>query len=398
MFDTKDGSHVSTCTKADRAATRVSTFVPQMSNADVMMQPPRIPVLLLTGFLGSGKTSFMNGLLSRDGQPRTLVLINEYGAVPVDNDLLLFAPGTTVVETMTGCICCTVRGDLAIALRDAPARFARAGQCWFERVIIETTGLADPAPIIRTLLDDPAVAVRYRLERTAVVVDLVNGPGSLAREPEAWRQVAAADVLVLSKADLVAEAQTRQLQETLAHINPGATQVIASQGVLDASGWWHWQNGVADPHRDPLAWLNAALPMRSARGSLLLAGGDGDHEVRTVSVRIDEPVSGRAFDRWLDSLLLFRGPDLLRLKGIVHVREIGLPMVIHGVQHVFHPPRVLPAWPGEDRSTRLVFIVRNLDAQALAASLRSFCSADPLAVQPDRIEPAAVCQSEGEGV
>ncbi|MBM4228936.1 MAG: GTP-binding protein [Gammaproteobacteria bacterium] len=221
----------------------------------MMIPKDRIPVTLLTGYLGSGKTTLLNGLLRQPGQPRTLVLINEYGDIPVDNDLVVFSPDSAVVETLTGCLCCAVRGDLAKTLRSAPQRFARNGKPWFERVVIETTGIADPAPVLATLLDDTLIATRYRLERTLVAVDAVNGLSTLAREPEAGRQLAIADQVVLTKADLASDEDLESLRRRVDSINP-VPVFVARYGALTEPEWCRLLAPVADVRLQPLKWLS----------------------------------------------------------------------------------------------------------------------------------------------
>lgn len=328
----------------------------------------RIPVTLLTGSLGSGKTTLLNSMLRQPGQPRTLVLINEYGDIPVDNDLVAFSPDDAVVETLTGCLCCAVRGDLAKTLRTAPHRFARDGMPWFDRVVIETTGIADPAPVLATLLDDTVIATQYRLERTIVTVDAVNGLSTLEREPEALRQLAVADQLGLTKVDLAAAADLDALRCRLISINP-APIFSARHGALEEPAWHRLLAPVTDMRFQPLKWLSAEGAGQSVRLSPQLPQ---PHGVQAISFDYDQPVHGPALGRWLDALLDFRGPDLLRIKGLVHLKETGLPMVIHGVQHVFHPPVLLPEWLLEDRRTRMVFITRNLDSVDLRQSLDDF--------------------------
>ena len=371
----------------------------------------RIPIIVLTGFLGSGKTTFLNALMQHSEQPKTLILMNEYGEVSIDHDLVAFNQEEVAMETLSGCVCCTIRSDLAQTLSTAPHRFSRAGMVWFERVIIETTGLADPAPLIKTLLDDPGIARRYRLDCVLTTIDAVNAMDTLARRLEAVRQVAVADVLLLTKTDLAGQPDLERLSAAIDRLNPSAARLQIQHGATDPEQFASLLASVPRMREDPDAWLDARLfapeLSHAQAGALRFLPADNDTlpvnrlsppvhlrkldpisatadvhgyagDVVASCFTLETPVHGAALDAWLDSLLLFRGPDLLRVKGIIHIAEVGRPMVIHGVQHVFHPPMLLARWPSEDRRSRFVFITRGISAEELRETLRFFNTAESI--------------------
>ena len=343
----------------------------------------RLPVSVLTGFLGSGKTTVLNHLTRQDALSRTLLLINEFGEIGLDHDLVAHSRDDVVIEMSSGCLCCTIRGDLARTLREAPGRFARGGELWFDRVVIETTGLADPAPIIHTLMTDSAVARRYRLDAVIATVDAVNGDDTLDRQIESVKQAAMADRLLLTKADLAGREVLSRLQERLRVLNPAASQVITENGAVDPS--FFFDAGIYDPKAkspDVLKWLKAEAYGRphdhdhdhgTAGHSHIHSHHDvnrHDAHIKAFCFTVDDPIRGDVLDAWLESLLTFRGADFLRIKGIVNVAGLDGPMVIHGVQHIFHPPVTLNEWPSEDRRSRIVFITRDIDESVLRDTLR----------------------------
>ncbi|WP_395396789.1 GTP-binding protein [Novosphingobium sp. BL-8A] len=332
-----------------------------------------IPVSVLTGFLGSGKTTVVNRLVRAPEMRRALVIINEFGAVGLDHDLIARSSEDLVVEMMGGCLCCTIRGDLLATLRDAPWRFAREGTCWFDRVVIETTGLADPAPILHTLMTDPMLATVYRLDSVIATVDAANGMATLDRQEEAVKQAAVADQILLTKIDLVGDGERSAIEARLRALNPAATIVPTRDGAVDPGDLFG--AGLFDPaakSADVRRWLNA-----EAYDSHGHSHGHGHHHdvnrhddrIRATCLTIDAPLPAAAFERWIDILTMFKGPDILRVKGILHVEGEPHPVAIHGVQHIFHPPVVLAEWPGHDRRTRLVFITRDIDADELRSTL-----------------------------
>ena len=335
----------------------------------------KLPVTLLTGFLGSGKTTLLSALLKEPAMAGTAVIINEFGEIGLDHDLILAGSeqeGT--VELASGCLCCTIRGDLARTLHDLYGKMRQEKIRPFHRVVIETTGLADPAPILQTLMQDAAIDHFFRLESVVTLVDASNGDGTLDRHPEAVKQAAVADRLVISKGDLAPAGQVAALTERLRQLNPAASILQAQHGVIEPE--LLMGGGLYDPTTksiDVQRWLaeEAYADDHHDHGHHHHDHADGqdphdvnrhDDHIRAFAIRKSEPIPAAAFSLFLDLLTAQRGADLLRVKGIVHIaEEPERPMVFHAVQHVMHPPATLERWPSADRDTRLVFIVRDLD-------------------------------------
>jgi G3E family GTPase len=295
-----------------------------------------LPISVVTGFLGSGKTTLLSRLLRDPALERTAVIVNEFGEVGLDH-LLVEASDEEVVLLEGGCVCCKVRGDLVRTAGDLLARRAR-GAVAFDRIVVETTGLADPAPILQALMTDREIAEALRLESVIATVDCAAGGATLDAHPQSVKQAALADRIVLTKTDL---ADSRALAERLRRINPSAPQLVALHGKVDAALLF---NGSAYDR----AVLNSE------------AHADG---VTTFCLRRSEPLHAVTLTLFLQLLAEHCGAKLLRLKGLVDVVETpGRPAVIHGVQHVFHPPTWLDAWPDGERATRIVVISQGLDA------------------------------------
>ncbi len=305
-----------------------------------------IPVVLLTGFLGCGKTTLLNRLLALPDMRNTLVIINEYGQAPLDHLLVTHVADQQVVELASGCVCCALRGDLAQTLRDAHWRFARAGRRQFERVVIETTGLADPTPILRTLIHDERLQSRYRLACTLTVVDALNAAGTIAQQDEAVRQIAAADRLLISKSDLASDAGTESVRALLADLNPFAPQIDLQTAVVGPA-------------------LLAPLPAPSTRYRRARPAST-THDVRADSFLFDAPIPRARFDTWLEtSWPALAGPGLLRMKALLEIEGLATPVAVHGMQHTLHPPESLAAWQDGRRGSTLVFITRGVSVDAL---------------------------------
>ncbi len=334
------------------------------------------PVTLLTGFLGSGKTTLLNRLLKHPGMTDTAVLINEFGAVSIDHLLVREASGNVMVMS-NGCICCSVTGDMVTALRDLYFQRANGEVPDFRRVVIETTGLADPAPIMHTLIEMPLVAARYSLGGIVAMVDAAHGEGQLNTHFESVKQAAVADRLVITKTDLVPRTRVDSLKARLAALNPGARLVEAVAGDADPALLFDtglYQPGSKTP--DVQKWLRAEayrpVPVQGAAMRPSQAPARHDERIHAFAVIIDQAVVWQDLVDALETLTSLRGDELLRIKGIVNVAGEATPRAIHAVQHTLYPAARLPAWPDADRRTRLVFIVRDLDENVVRDSLQAF--------------------------
>jgi G3E family GTPase len=332
------------------------------------------PVNVITGFLGSGKTTLLQRMLRSPALRRTAVLINEFGEVGLDH-LLVQPVDEAVVLLESGCICCTIRGDLARALRDLLGRRERGEIPYFDRVVIETTGLADPGPILYTLLSEPVVRHHFRLGNVITTVDAVNADLHLSRNPEGIKQVAAADRLVVTKTDLVAPEQARAVRATLARLNPSAEVCEATDDALDIDELLQVRPATRSRERSQRYWLPPAASDGEATGLAEDALRHHGDDVSSVSLILDEPLDWTAFGIWLSMLLNRHGNDVLRVKGILAVRGTDTPVLANGVQHIVHPPQHLERWPTDDRRSRLVFITRGIDRERLLRSLEACCGA-----------------------
>jgi len=339
------------------------------------------PVTLLTGYLGSGKTTLLNQLLLAPELKDTAVLINEYGEVAIDHLLVRSVSGNISVLA-NGCVCCSVSGELVSVLRDLYFKRASGEIPYFSRVIIETTGLADPAPIMHTLIEMPLVAARYQLSGVISTVDTTHGAAQLDAHIEAVKQAAVADRIVLTKVDLASAAEISRLKTRLALLNPGATIVESVMGNVDAAALF--DTGLYQPTNkthDVRTWLNAeayrqvrptqVLP-RLSISSAATNRGRHDERIKAFCVRYDEPIEWDSLINVLEMMQSLRGAQLLRVKGIVNVAGALTPRVIHVVEHTIYPVANLAAWPDSDKSTRLVFIVRDLDEAFILDSLKTF--------------------------
>jgi G3E family GTPase len=311
-----------------------------------------IPVAVLTGFLGSGKTTLLGRLLRHPDFARTAVIINEFGEVGLDHDLVEVSE-ESFVELRTGCLCCATRGDLALTLEDLLRRRDAGVVTPFERIAIETSGLADPAPILHTLMSDAGLARRLALAGVVATVDAVNGLAALERYPEAVKQIALADRLVLTKSDL-AQARCADLSARLASLNPSAGRLQAAFGDIDPERLF-------DLGR-PASLSASAAPAWLAFDAHAQARARHEAPISCFAILRQAPLKAMVLTLFLEALAEHCGADLLRLKGIISIAENpDRPALIHGVQHVFHPPVWLDRWPSADRRSRLVCIGRNLE-------------------------------------
>ncbi len=337
--------------------------------------PPPIPVTILTGFLGAGKTTMLNRLLRDPGLARSVVLINEFGEIGLDHLFVEKIDGDMVMMA-SGCLCCTLRGDLIDALENLLRRLDNGRIPPFDRLLIETTGLADPAPILHTLMSHPYLLMRFRLDGVVTVLDAINGAATLDAHPESLRQAAMADLLVFSKIDLIQSDEEKhaftRLVGRLERINASARR-LDDPNLLDADhllglGLYNRETKAPDVAR----WLNAEALAAADHGGDHESGHDHhDHDVnrhgdsiRAFALFGEKPLSPSSCDLFLEILRNAHGPNLLRVKGIIALADDpARPLVIHGVQHVFHPPARLDAWPDADHRTRIVFIVNKMSAQ-----------------------------------
>ncbi len=361
-------------------------------NSEPRRPPPPVPVTILTGFLGSGKTTLMNRLLADAALADTVVLVNEFGEVgldhlfveKVDGDMLLMA---------SGCLCCTIRGDLVNALEDLLRRLDNGRIKPFQRVVIETTGLADPAPVLHAIMGHPYLGLRYRLDGVVTTVDGVNGLATIDRHREAQRQVAVADRIVVTKTDLIADGVgVDALMSRLADLNPGAPKLDGIRGEADAAALL--SAGLFEPARkipDVERWLQAeAVQAHGDHSRHAHDHGGHSHDPNRHDAAIaafclvrDRPLPPKAFELFLDLLRHAHGPKLLRMKGIVALADDpDRPVVVHGVQHLFHPAVRLEAWPDSDRRTRIVLILDGLGRE-FAERLFAAALGEPQVDTPD---------------
>ena len=327
-----------------------------------MEGPANMPVTVLTGFLGSGKTTLLAALLRSPQLARTAVIINEFGEVGLDHDLVA-ASDESFVTLQTGCLCCKIRGDLAATLHDLLARRADGTVQPFERVVIETSGLADPAPILQALMTDDALAERLTLAGVVTTVDAVAGLATLDRQFESVKQAAVADRIIVTKTDMAEPSPA--LLRRLAALNPLAPLLTAVNGDLAPDvvlgGGIYDLDAKSDEVR---SWLSDGRGTEHGRAHDHGGGHDPNRhgpDIACFAIVREAPMPAVALTLLLEILAEHCGPDLLRMKGILAIAESpGRPAVVHGVQHVFHAPVWLDAWPSDDRRSRLVFIVRNI--------------------------------------
>ena len=298
----------------------------------------RIPVTVVTGFLGAGKTTLLRRFLASPDGAGTAVIVNEFGAVGIDDALVRDSAEETVLLG-NGCLCCITRTDLQVALRRLVFDRERGTVPPFARVLIETSGLADPAPILQTFSTDRALGGEFHIDVVLAVVDAVNGETTLDGAPEARKQIILADRLIVSKTDLADAAAVARLTERLQRLNPRAAIDIAVSGALDP-------NRVIEP--------------AAAERSGFVAEAEHGDGVASFVLEWSDPIAWPTFSRAMETLIALRGPDLLRVKGLLDVAGCRGPVVVQYVQHLAHPPVELQEWPDGDRGSRVVFITRKI--------------------------------------
>jgi G3E family GTPase len=349
--------------------------------------PTSTPVSVITGFLGSGKTTLLSRLLADPRMNKAAVIINEFGEVGLDH-LLVTSPREDVTLLSSGCLCCSLRGDLINTLTQLFNERARGDIPDFDRVLVETTGLADPAPVLLTVSADERLSEVFHIERVITTVDAAHGIGQLDSQPEAVKQACVADILLLTKTDVAPADAASALRARLNRLNPIAHTQDVVRGEIDPD----WLFNIAAPGTPRLRDFSGLARQVDAH-----AGHHHDHahrhdagahgDVRSFSVVRDEEVTFAGLEVWMGLLGEVRGPDLLRIKGIVNVG--GRPIVVQAVQHMFHPLHELPEWPDEDRRSRLVFITRNVSREQIERTLDALS----LDIAP-RVEAASINPDE----
>ncbi len=358
----------------------------------------RLPVSVITGFLGSGKSTLLGKLIRHPHMDRVAVIVNEFGEVGIDHALVERVDEETVLLN-SGCLCCTVRGDLLDTLKRLVMQREENVITPFDRVVIETTGLADPAPVLHTMMSDPFLVSRFRLDGVITVVDAANASWQFDQHRESIKQAAVADRLVLSKSDLASPEARAKTEARLADLNPAAPILpvvmgeIAPDSLFDAGLY-----NPATKSVDVARWLREEA-YRDQEGHVYHRAGEKheghhhehdhhhshdhvhdvnrhDDHIRAFCLYFDAPLTWHRVAGALDLFAQTHGASLLRLKGILNLAETDKPVVVHAIQHMFHPPAQLDAWPDEDRRSRLVFIVKDLDHKTVESIMRSYLAVD----------------------
>ncbi|WP_421782146.1 CobW family GTP-binding protein [Kiloniella litopenaei] len=369
----------------------MSDYKFQVHDMDIPDEPLAISVL--TGFLGSGKTTLLKELLQHPDMDETAVIVNEFGEIGLDH-LLVESSTEDIVLMNSGCLCCTVRGDLVETIRKLYKQRLIQEVPAFNRIVIETTGLADPAPILQTLMSDPFLSDRFRLDGVIVTVDAINGAETLTNHQESVKQAAVADRLLLTKTDLSQDKDFSDLLARLKDLNPTASVFKTAKGQIDPAQLFN--AGLYNPETKSLDvqnWLKAEAFDNEHNhshahdhdnhghdhGHHHHHGHDHSHDVNRHDDKVhafclthDKPLDWDQLNSWVDMLITLYGSNLLRIKGLLNIEGDKNPIVIHGVQHVFHPPVMLDNWPDSDRRSKIVFIVKDLKKEMFEDTFKAF--------------------------
>ena len=342
-----------------------------------IVKDTRTPLTILTGFLGAGKTTLLNAVLSDSVNGRVAVIVNEFGEAGLDHHLIEESTDD-VILMQSGCLCCSIRGDLSNTIENLIRKNIRK-EINFERIVIETTGIAEPGPIMQTLLLDKVLASTTRLDGIVTVADAINGVATLDTQFEAISQAALADLIILSKTDIASPQQVKDFKSRIEKINPTSPVIHSIKGNGIQKKIWglnalkekssykdvlSWTTGI-EPNVSELDNLSGLAPAKTISKPTFIH----DSKIQSCSIILDNPISNTTFDNWLDTLIGAKGSDILRIKGIVFLENIDAPFVFHGVQHVFDPPVQLKKWPKNDRQSRIVVIARNISKLQLQRSL-----------------------------